>query len=255
MKKQVTIKINETSTAFLRQGGFKGYVKDQGVLHWKEVIEEAATALNVRREILEMHFNGIMNIAIEGLEEDGRTRQLGEYFELALGVRGAFGSKGAKFDAADHKLRANLIPLRRLRKFSPHFQVSVDNKAPLVVLESLRSVSRPDQDGLVFGEPLLLKGRNLWNIPPESDRYDLPRRDVLRFSRPAHLPHRQRMDVFAGRHGDDAGLASRHDRCGHPAPASPMHPGGTEKQGRHRRCRPPVPPYRGADHPLTRLST
>lgn len=172
MKKQVTIKINETSTAFLRQGGFKGYVKDQGVLHWKEVLEEAAAALNVRREILEMHFNGIMNIAIEGLEEDGRTRQLGEYFELALGVRGAFGSKGAKFDAADHKLRANLIPLRRLRKFSPHFQVSVDNKAPRIVLESLRSVSRPDQDGLVFGEPLLLKGHNLWNIPPEPDRYD-----------------------------------------------------------------------------------
>ena len=163
MYNKVTIKVNETPSAFKANAGLKGYLIDENVQPWEQVLSEAAAKTGLSPNMVEMCFDSVMNTAIRGIEEDGHTRRLGNYLELAVSVRGAFRDKGGKFDPDAHELALKLRPLSRFRRFSPRFGVYVENRAPMVRLDSLHSVSRPNEDGLVVGDELILTGRNLWH--------------------------------------------------------------------------------------------
>lgn len=165
MSSPLVIKVNETPTSFIRGGGLKGYVLDQQVVSWGEVLASASHKLNLSPSLLGAYFDTVMNTAIEGIEADGHTRQLGNFLELAVGVRGGFRKKGGRFDSNEHKLKLNMLPLTRFRQFRPSFDVRIENRSPLVVLDSLHSVSAPEKEMLNFGEEMILSGKNLWNAP------------------------------------------------------------------------------------------
>lgn len=165
MPSPLVIKVNETPSSFIKEGGFKGYVLDQQVVSWDNVLASASRKLNLSPNLLGAYFDTVMDTALEGIEADGHTRQLGNYLELAVGVRGGFRKKGGRFDANEHRLKLNLLPLTRFRQFRPAFDVRIENRAPLVVLSSLHSVSTPGKEMLNFGEEMILSGKNLWNCP------------------------------------------------------------------------------------------
>lgn len=170
MPSPLVIKVNETPTSFIKGGGLKGYVLDQQVVSWSEVLTSASHKLNLSPSLLGAYFDTVMNTAIEGIEADGHTRQLGNFLELAVGVRGGFRKKGGRFDSSEHKLKLNMLPLTRFRQFRPTFDVRIENRAPLVHLDSLHSVSAPEKDWLNFGEEMILSGKNLWNAPDAEEK-------------------------------------------------------------------------------------
>lgn len=82
MPSSLVIKVNEIPSSFIKGGGFKGYVLDQQVVNWDNVLASASQKLSLSPNLLGVYFDTVMDTALEGIEADGHTRQLGKYLDL-----------------------------------------------------------------------------------------------------------------------------------------------------------------------------
>ena len=168
--RKLQIKLNKVPENFIGSGGYKANVISDPPLDYEEVLEEIVehSGLRLQPSQLKSILSATFDSIISHTYRDGRTRRIGEYISVIPHVKGRFNSRGDEFDPERHELVLEVRALKAFRskpKFGDIVQVFNRNAGPQVVLESLRSVSTPESDDLVFGDDLVIRGQNLTQLP------------------------------------------------------------------------------------------